>query len=211
MGALKTCLNRPAFVHHRCNLTGSSVTYKYSCSYSFSSLSLIFCLFHKLKALTTLVFCSDHERWSEPVTGVSHGIKGDEVVLKFSMKNWLVEACKVLGMDTPEYFPYPVKIMNGSPHHSYMCFIRSPKIQGTPVEVGPHATTPELAMENVSLQWLKRLEKSHHLAIVDYNQHKVQERNERIKCLEVENFDLVMENSSLKQQNMDLRSMLHYH
>lgn len=155
-------------------------------------------------------FWSDDEGKSEPQHGMSQCLKGDQVVLKFSMKNWLIEACKVLGMDTPEYYPYPLKILNGSPQHSYMCYIRSPKIQDTPVEVGPHATSADLAMEHVSLQWLKRLEKSHNLAIVDYNLHKVQEKNERIQCLEVENFDLVMENSSLKQQNLDLRSMLHY-
>lgn len=134
--------------------------------------------------------------------------QGSKVLLKFSMKQWLMDACKVLGMDPPEYYPYPTKIINGSPHHSYMCYIKSPKIKGNPVEVSPYESSLDIAMEQVSLQWLRRLENSHNLAIVDYNNHKLELNYERIQRLEVENFDLVMENATLKQQNLDLRSMM---
>lgn len=142
--------------------------------------------------------------------GTSQGSKGDEVVLKFSMKDCLIEACKVLGIDCPEFFAYPAKIINGSPHHSYMCYLRSEKIHETPVEVGPYETSPEMAMEQVSLKWLRRLENWHNLSVVDYNHYTVQLKNDRIQCLEAENFDLVMENASLKQQNLDLRRMLNH-
>lgn len=142
------------------------------------------------------------------MTGLSQGNECGQVLLTFSMKQWLIEACKVLAMDTPEWYPYPPKIINGAPQHSYMCYLKSPKIHGTPVEVGPYESSPEKAMEQVSLKWLKRLEDDFNLCIVDYNYHKVQLKNQRIQSLEVENFDLVMENSSLKQQNLDLRGML---
>lgn len=147
---------------------------------------------------------------SQATPGTSHGIQGEQVVLAFSMQQWLMEACKVLGFETPEFYPYPPKILNGVPHHSYMCYLRSTKIDDTPVEVGPYETSPYHAMEQVSLKWLTRLENSHNLGIVDYNHHKVQVKNERIKSLEDENFDLVMENSSLRQQNLDLRGMLQH-
>lgn len=142
--------------------------------------------------------------------GLLEGVKGDQVVLKLSMKNLLVDACKLLGIDTPEFYPYPTKFMHGSLHHSFMCYLRSSKIQDTPIEVCPYQTSADLAMEQVSLQWLRRLEKTHHLAIVDYNHHMVQGKNDQIQGLEVENFDLVMENSSLKQQVMNFRSMLQH-
>lgn len=157
-----------------------------------------------------MLLCSADETRFSTQPALSKETKADQILLKYSMKNYLIEACKVLGMDTPEYYPYPPKILNGSPHHSYMCYIRSQKIHETPVEVGPYESSPNLAMEHVSLKWLRRLENFHNLVVVDFNHHKVELKNERIQALEVENFDLVMENSSLKQQIMDLRSLLHH-
>lgn len=172
--------------------------------------------------VTNHVCCSDERMKASAVHGFTEGIKDeavhgesqvmkpDQVVLKFSMKNYLEEACKVLGIDRPEYYPYPPKIINGSPHHSYMCYLRSQQIHDTPVEVGPYEISPDLAMEQVSLKWLSRLENSLNLSVVDYNHHKVLMKNDRIQCLQAENFDLVMENASLKQQNLDLRTMLNH-
>ena len=68
--------------------------------------------------------------------------------------------------------------------------------------MGRYATTDEKAREDVAMVLLRRLLACSGRRIEDFNYHNIALYEDLVAVLEVENFDLIMENAQLKQELM---------
>ncbi|KAK7273772.1 hypothetical protein RIF29_14835 [Crotalaria pallida] len=135
---------------------------------------------------STIEFAEEHE--------------SDCGILNFSMQEWLQRITQTLGNTDPIYKRHDNITHGGILYCRYYAIINSSLIGETPLCMGRFAANDWYAREDAALIMMRRVLELHGKKILDFNYYNIKNQKHYVKCLESENFDLIVENAQLKEE-----------